>query len=88
MAAIRAVSHDPTLRTKVELASGTRLTAVELQWELYDRARKYAAERGLEALGNEEVGHQVLDRWEAVLQSLESDPQSLANQLDWVAKSV
>ena len=86
VAAIRAVSADTTLRTKVELASGSRLTAVELQWELYDRARKYGAERGLEALGDEEVGRQVLDRWEAVLQSLESDPQSLANQLDWVAK--
>ena len=86
VAAIRAVSRDTTLGTKVELASGDRLTAVELQWELYDRARKYAAERGLEALGDEEVARRLLDRWEAVLQGLESDPQSLSDQLDWVAK--
>jgi proteasome accessory factor A len=57
-----------------------------MQWELYDLARKYAAERGLEALGNEEVARKLLDRWEAVLTGLESDPQSLAGQLDWVAK--
>ena len=86
VAAIRAVSCDTTMRTTVELASGARLTAVELQWELYDLARKYAAERGLEALGDDVVARRVLDRWESVLQGLESDPQSLANQLDWVAK--
>ncbi|MGA2531361.1 MAG: depupylase/deamidase Dop [Acidimicrobiales bacterium] len=84
--AIRSVSRDTTLRTKIELASGGALSALELQWELYDLAHKYAAERGLEALGNEEVSRILLDRWEAVLTGLESDPQSLAAQLDWVAK--
>ena len=53
--AIHAVSRDTTLRTKMDLAAGGALTALELQWELYDLGRKYAAERGLEALGNEEV---------------------------------
>jgi proteasome accessory factor A len=86
VAAIRSVSRDTTLRTRVELSSGDALTALELQWELYDLARKYAAERGLEALGNEKVARLVLDRWEAVLQGLESDPESLVGQLDWVAK--
>jgi proteasome accessory factor PafA2 len=86
VSAIRAISRDTTLRTAVELASGDSLTALELQWELFDLARKYAAERGLEALGDEEVGRRVLDRWESVLHGLESDPQSLASQLDWVAK--
>ena len=70
----------------MELASGGSMTALELQWELYDLARKYAAERGLEALGNEQVARTVLDRWEAVLIGLEADPQSLSDQLDWVAK--
>jgi proteasome accessory factor A len=86
VAAIRSVSRDTTLRTTVELASGGKLSALELQWQLYDLARKYTAERGSEALGNDDVARRVLDRWEAVLQGLESDPQSLANQLDWVAK--
>jgi proteasome accessory factor PafA2 len=84
--AIRAISRDTTLQTKVELASGGSLTALELQWELFDLGRKYAAERGLEPLGSEQVARRVLDRWESVLTGLESDPQSLANQLDWVAK--
>jgi proteasome accessory factor A len=86
VAAIRAISRDTTLQTKVELASGGSLTALELQWELFDLGRKYAAERGLEPLGSEQVARRVLDRWESVLTGLESDPQSLADQLDWVAK--
>ena len=40
---------------------------------------------GLECVG-EEVGAEVLRRWEAVLTGLETDPMSLADQLDWVAK--
>ena len=33
-----------------------------------------------------DVGAEVLRRWEAVLTALETDPSSLADQLDWVAK--
>ena len=35
--AMHAVSHDPTLRTPLELADGETMTALEMQWELYDR---------------------------------------------------
>jgi len=37
-------------------------------------------------MGDESVGEEVLNRWEAVLHGLEGDPMSLARQLDWVAK--
>jgi proteasome accessory factor PafA2 len=81
----RAVSYDLTLAEPLELADGRRMTALEMQWELLDRARKYAESRGLEAVGAE-VGRDLLDRWETVLHGLETDFLSLANQLDWVAK--
>src|ERR671926_245494 len=81
----RAVSYDLSLKQPLELVGGRRMTALEMQWELFDRGRKYAESRGLEAIG-EEVGRQVLDRWETVLTALETDPMSLAGQLDWVAK--
>jgi proteasome accessory factor A len=83
--AMRHVSYDLSLRLPLELADGSTITALEVQWEYLDRARKYAEEVGLEAVG-EEVGAEVLRRWEAVLSGLESDPTSLATQLDWVAK--
>ncbi|MGH9304215.1 MAG: depupylase/deamidase Dop [Acidimicrobiales bacterium] len=86
VAAIRSVSHDPSLSALVELASGETMTGVELQWELHAVARKYAEERGLDFVGGEGVGTMVLERWEHVLEGLESDPESLASELDWVAK--
>jgi len=79
------VSYDLSLRAPLELVDGSTVTALEVQWELYDRARKYAESAGLDCVGAE-VGVEVLRRWEAVLTGLESDPMSLAGQLDWVAK--
>jgi Pup amidohydrolase len=84
--ALRAVSYDLTLRRPIELAEGGTMTALEMQWEYLDRARKYAEEHGLDCVGGDEVGTEVLTRWEAVLTGLETDPDSLADQLDWVAK--
>ncbi|HWD24042.1 MAG TPA: proteasome accessory factor PafA2 family protein, partial [Acidimicrobiales bacterium] len=83
---IRAVSHDPTLRDTVELASGAVMTPLEVQWRLFDLARKYADERGLDVVGPEDVIGSLLSRWEQVLSGLESNPASLKTQLDWVAK--
>ncbi len=85
--AFRQVSYDPSLSTLLELASGRRVTALEIQWELLDLARKYALERGITTLGEDpETARGVLDRWESTLSSLESDPETLDRQLDWVAK--
>ena len=85
VSAIRRVSHDPSLRQTIALRDGRRLTAMELQWQLLERARKYERERGLDAVG-EAVGAEVLQRWEDVLGGLESDRSSVAGQVDWVAK--
>jgi proteasome accessory factor PafA2 len=86
VAAIRAVSHDPSLQATVDCSSLGRCTSIELQWEFLRLARKYADETGLESCGPEAVGTLVLDRWESVLSALESDPRSLDGQLDWVTK--
>ncbi len=84
--AMRIVSHDPTCRATVELADGSRVTAIELQWEFLRLAQKYADETGLESCGGEGVGGDVLTRWESTLSGLERDPSSLDGQLDWVTK--
>jgi proteasome accessory factor A len=86
VSAMRRVSHDLSLTRPLQLADGRTMTALELQWEHLDLARKYAEERGLEAVGGAEVGGEILRRWEGVLAGLESDPMSLAHQIDWVAK--
>jgi len=84
--AMHQVSTDLTLQRPLAMADGSTATPLAVQWELYTQARKYADHRGLSALGREEVGERVLERWEAVLHALESDPTSLSRQLDWVAK--
>jgi Pup amidohydrolase len=76
------VSHDFTLRHLVTLHSGRRLTAVQMQLEFLEQARKYVEDRG-EA---DPQTADVLDRWESVLSRLETDPMSLSGELDWVAK--
>ncbi|MEQ8718205.1 MAG: depupylase/deamidase Dop [Acidimicrobiales bacterium] len=82
---LRSVSYDVGLSATLALADGTRATALEIQWELLDSARKYAETFGLDCVGAE-VGAEVLDRWESVLAGLEEDPMSVAAQVDWVAK--
>src|SRR3954468_13363673 len=82
---MRKVSYDMSLSTPLELADGRSMTALEMQWELLDLAKKYAEDRGLDAV-DDEVGRDVLERWESTLSSLEVDPMSLVRQLDWVAK--
>ena len=83
--AMRRVSWDLDLDEPLELSDGRTATALDVQWEYLDLARKYAEERGLSVVG-EEVGTEALRRWEAVLTGLETDPMALADQLDWVAK--
>jgi proteasome accessory factor PafA2 len=83
--ALRQVSYDLTLAQPLELIDGSTMTALEIQWELLDAARKYAQEIGLESVG-QAAGTEVLERWEQALTGLESDPQSMAGTIDWVAK--
>jgi Pup amidohydrolase len=85
VAAIRQVSHDPSLRQTIMLRDGSRATALEIQWGLLERARKYEQSHGLASV-DESVGADVLDRWERVLTGLESDPATVASTVDWVAK--
>jgi Pup amidohydrolase len=83
--AIRQVSHDPTLTRTVLLRGGRRATALDIQWSLYERARKYERTVGLGAVG-EESGQAALQWWEAILTGLERAPSSVAHVVDWVAK--
>ena len=85
VSAIRHVSHDPTLRRAVMMRDGRRATALEVQWGLLERARKYEQTHGLESV-DAEVGADVLARWDAVLSGLESDASSVGRWVDWVAK--
>ncbi|TQL68353.1 proteasome accessory factor A [Nocardioides albertanoniae] len=84
VSALRAISHDPTLKTLITLKDGRKLTGVQLQMEYLDLAKKFVEERyGSEA---DYQTKDVLERWESVLDRLERDPMECATELDWVAK--
>jgi proteasome accessory factor A len=78
------ISHDPALRHLIHLADGRTMTALQLQGEYLDRARKFVDDRYGDDADAQTVD--VLARWESVLQRLGTDPMLLAQELDWVAK--
>jgi len=82
--ALHAVSHDPSLREQVDLRDGRKMSALDLQMEYLDQARKYTEDR----LGSDadQDTIDVLHSWESVLTRLATDPSSLVGELDWVAK--
>jgi proteasome accessory factor PafA2 len=81
VAAIHEVSRDVSLTTQMSLVDGRKMTALQLQWEYLELARKYV-DREDDTPENREV----VERWETVLRGLENDPRTLSAQLDWVAK--
>jgi Pup amidohydrolase len=84
VSALRSVSHDPTLQQTITLTDGRKLTAVQLQMEYLDLAKKYVEDRFGSDADPQTVD--VLRRWESVLDRLERDPMLCATELDWVAK--
>jgi Pup amidohydrolase len=81
---LKAVSHDPSLSHLMRLRDGRKLTALDLQWAYYERARSFVDSRYGDDLDG--ITADVLDRWEGVLDRLGRDPMLCAQELDWVAK--
>ncbi|MFN8126931.1 MAG: depupylase/deamidase Dop [Candidatus Nanopelagicales bacterium] len=77
------VSHEG-LEYGIQLHDGRTLTPVQLQWEFHEMAAKHVADTMGSA--TDPQTQDVLDRWAAVLDALDTDPDSLVDQLDWVAK--
>jgi proteasome accessory factor A len=61
------------------------LTALQVQIEILEAATQYSHRYGLESV-DDSVGSDVLVRWAGVLDGLESDPLSVSNIVDWIAK--
>src|SRR6195952_4144921 len=81
---VHRISHDPTLRTTLELANGSTMTALELQRQYFERAWKHEEETQDGEV--DEMTREVLDIWGGVLDDLERDPLRCADRLDWGAQ--
>jgi proteasome accessory factor PafA2 len=84
VAALHQVSHDPTLRHLITMKDGRTMTALDLQENYLEMARKFVADRYGDDADEQTVD--ILERWESVLDRLRLDPMECRRELDWVAK--
>jgi proteasome accessory factor A len=80
--AIREVSHDMTGHSRVQLADGRQMSALQIQYEYLTRARDLTDKNGLDpATGR------VLEMWQRVLEAIETgNLDKIAREIDWVTK--
>jgi proteasome accessory factor A len=80
--AIREVSHDMTGRTRIRLANGREMSALEIQHEYLNRAKDFTDSNGLDA-----ISKRVLEMWERALGAIEiGNLDLIAREIDWVTK--
>jgi len=79
--AIQQISDDISCTRKIELENGKWLSAVELQQEYLEIAKRY-----LEQTDSDFITDQTMMHWEYVLKCLSTDPMRLDQELDWVIK--
>ncbi len=80
--AIREVSHDMTGRTRVRLANGREMSALEIQREYLSRAQDFTDRNGADA-----VTRRALAMWDRALRAIETGRLDLVvREIDWVTK--
>jgi len=80
--AIREVSHDMTGRSRVRLANGREMSALEIQWEYLNRAKDFTEKNGVDP-----ISLRVLEMWERALTAIEDgNLDKIAREIDWVTK--
>ena len=80
--AIREVSRDMTGRSRVELASGRQMSALQIQYEYLTRATDFTDHNG-----RDPVTERVIQMWQRVLGAIETgNLDTIAREIDWVTK--
>ena len=80
--AIREVSHDMTGRSRVRLANGRELSALDIQYEYLNRAKDFTDKNRLDP-----IRKRVLEMWERALSAIEEgNLDRIAREIDWVTK--
>ena len=94
------VSYDLTFKATLERRTGGSITALAVQRELLDAAKKLFASDGIPDVGSSDVVQLILDNWESTLHAIEIEKnngglinglthhgsQTIAKTLDWAAK--
>ncbi len=81
--ALQAVNLDPELTASLELADGTRASALEIQTRMLGFVRE-RLEGGREPVELWKL--RVIAMWQETLETLRRAPETLADRIDWLAK--
>ena len=82
--AIREMSHDVSGRKTVKLSTGRELSAIDMQWEYFEKASDFAERRGLT---DNPIHRRVLELWGRALKAIEADDLTLIDrEIDWAIK--
>ncbi len=76
---LKEISRDQDFSWLVALRSGKTISAIDIQEQYLEAARK-------QYRGQDEETDWVLDQWEAVLTDLRSDYRKLVGRVDWASK--
>jgi Pup amidohydrolase len=76
--AFKTISKNSPNKSLVKVKRNTLISPLVIQREYLDACQKYK--------GRSEITDDILNRWEYVLDKLETEPMALKGWLDWVAK--
>lgn len=82
--AVQEISSDPSLQCAVELRSGKKMTALDIQREICSLALNYASENS-ECIGSDSA-QLLIQLWPQVLESLRDRTDFALRTVDWIAK--
>jgi len=82
VAALHAITDDPTLAAAVAVRGRPPMTALDLQRWYCDRARTWLAGHAAASM----EAHDVVRLWSEALDALADDPGGLVGRVDWISK--
>jgi Pup amidohydrolase len=81
---VHRISHDPSLKTTVDLVDGRKMTGLDVQQAYFEKAAKHV--ENTMGADVDEATAEVLALWGEMLDALARDPLECADRLDWPAK--
>lgn len=79
VSSMREISRDQNFKWEISLANGRETTALDLQIEIAQAAKKHLS-------GNTNETDWIIDNWISVLEDLPKGPEAVLGRVDWASK--
>ncbi|NNN03682.1 MAG: proteasome accessory factor PafA2, partial [Acidimicrobiaceae bacterium] len=77
---------DPHLRATVETEGGQRVSALDYQEALFTLVDSHVRAHGAPEVADDDEVRELLAEWSALLEGVRSNPDDVADRVDWIAK--